>query len=86
MEVTGSGKISVRTYERGVEDETLSCGTGVVASSLALAYRSGGKMSEVKIKTPGGNLSVNFEQKNSGFKNVYLVGPAEKTFEGAAVI
>ena len=86
VEITGDGQITVRTYERGVEDETLSCGTGVVASSLALAYRSGEELNSVKIKTPGGRLQVNFEPGETSFKNVHLVGPAEKTFEGMFTI
>lgn len=73
-------EIFVRTYERGVEDETLSCGTGVVAS--ALAFSGGGNLNAVKIKTPGGNLEVKFKPSGSGFKDVYLIGPAMKVFEG----
>jgi len=75
-------EIFVRTYERGVEGETLSCGTGVVASSLALANRGGNAIKKVTIKTPGGKLEVKFETAGSGYKNVYLAGPAERVFEG----
>jgi len=86
VEITGNGEILVRTYERGVEDETLSCGTGVVASALALAYRSGEKFNSVKIKVPGGRLAVDFEEGDGVFRNVHLIGPAEKTFEGMVEI
>jgi diaminopimelate epimerase len=86
VEITGPGKIIVRTYERGVEDETLSCGTGVVASVIALACRSGKKITAVKIKTPGGNLAVSFEQEGNSFKEIRLIGPAEKSFEGIVTI
>lgn len=86
VELTGEGQINVRTYERGVEDETLSCGTGVVASSLALAYRSGQVLNTIKIKTPGGDLEVKFNPQGEGFKDVYLIGPAEKTFSGVVEI
>ncbi|XOV92893.1 MAG: diaminopimelate epimerase [Bacteroidota bacterium] len=75
------GKISVRTYERGVENETLSCGTGVTACALAATTR--GYQSPVKISTAGGNLEVSFEQTSPHeFRNIYLAGPVKKVFEG----
>ncbi|MES2622287.1 MAG: diaminopimelate epimerase, partial [Bacteroidota bacterium] len=82
VEKKSADEIFVRTYERGVEGETLSCGTGVVASSLAFASKSGMLMSEVKIETPGGKLEVKFEPLGSGFRNIFLVGPAEKVYDG----
>jgi diaminopimelate epimerase len=73
----------VRTYERGVEDETLSCGTGVTAAAMAYAIKNNlyGTLS-VPIKTKGGNLSVRFNRVEQYFSNVYLIGPAVKVFEG----
>lgn len=75
--------ISVRTYERGVEDETLSCGTGVTASAMAYAIKNNIQGEQtIPINTPGGKLRVSFTFDGKGFTNVYLIGPAELVFEG----
>ncbi|TDM00087.1 MAG: diaminopimelate epimerase [Flavobacteriaceae bacterium] len=73
----------VRTYERGVENETLSCGTGVTAAAIA-SYKAGHtKKSQVRIQTLGGNLQINFiESSPNHFENIYLMGPAQFVFEG----
>ncbi len=73
---------AVRTYERGVEDETLSCGTGVTAVALAMHKTGRTTANEVTIKTQGGDLKVEFEQEGSGYKNIHLIGPAEQVFKG----
>jgi diaminopimelate epimerase len=78
----------VRTYERGVEDETLSCGTGVTASALALAFKgiSGQVAGICNIRTPGGQLVVHYKFTGKGFSDVWLEGPAMLVFEGVVRI
>lgn len=77
------GHIRVRTFERGVEDETLACGTGATASVLASALHSGSGLSEFRVEVPGGNLSVRFKAREKGvFTDIVLTGPARRVFEG----
>lgn len=76
-----NGALRVRTYERGVEDETFSCGTGVTASAIA-AHHLGITGDEVSISTKGGELSVCFATNGNCYTNVDLIGPAAKVFEG----
>lgn len=82
VEQTDKNKITVRTYERGVENETLSCGTGVTASALVFAQNKNAS-NHIEIKTLGGNLAVEFEKiSNNYFKNIWLCGPATFVFNG----
>lgn len=76
------GRIFVRTYERGVEDETLSCGTGVTASGLAYAVTKNLPDGMVPVVTRGGSLSLHFKRKAGGFTAIFLEGPAEKVYHG----
>lgn len=76
------GELTVYTYERGVEDETLACGTGITASALSAAIKTGREKGSFPVKAKGGNLSVSFEKDGDGFKNVWLKGPATFVFEG----
>lgn len=73
---------AIRTYERGVENETLSCGTGVTAVALAMHHSGKLKDNEAKIEVLGGELEVRFDFENESYKNIWLVGPAEQVFKG----
>ncbi len=78
----GTDKFAVRTYERGVEDETLSCGTGVTAVAIAMKMLDKTQANTVLLETPGGELKVNFTQDGKQFTNIYLTGPAQFVFKG----
>ncbi|MEP5254767.1 MAG: diaminopimelate epimerase [Winogradskyella arenosi] len=73
---------AVRTYERGVEDETLSCGTGVTAVALAMHHSGKTKAQEVRLETEGGPLKVSFKSGAEGYNDIWLVGPAQQVFKG----
>ena len=73
---------SIRTYERGVEDETLSCGTGVTAVALAMHSLGKTKSNDVSVKTLGGELSVRFKYANEKYSEIYLIGEAKQVFKG----
>ena len=75
-------KISMRTYERGVEDETLSCGTGTVAVALSIAEKNNIENGKLEILTSGGNLEVAFTKQGTTFTNIWLIGEAKLVFEG----
>lgn len=78
--------IAIRTYERGVEDETLACGTGMVASAL-IFHEVSGAASPVRVRVRGGEtLEIGFEKTGAGFREVTLTGPAEFVFEGETPI
>lgn len=86
VEADDEGNISVRTYERGVENETLSCGTGVTAAALVFAHNDKG-FNRVEIKTLGGNLAVEFDKiGETSFQNIWLCGAASRSFKGEVEI
>jgi len=75
--------IQVATYERGVEDETLSCGTGVTAAALVFAQIKGLPSGKVKVQTKGGELLVEWNRRlDASFDEVYLTGPAKHVYNG----
>lgn len=76
--------LNIRTYERGVEDETLACGTGVTAAVLTMAKKGLITTNSLKVKAKGGDLRVEFEKTTEGgFDNIWLQGPAEFVFKGS---
>ncbi|WP_025761248.1 diaminopimelate epimerase [Dyadobacter tibetensis] len=84
-QIKGEQYLSVRTYERGVEDETYSCGTGVTACALSAHLREGWA-SPIAVDTVGGKLQVRFEVKDNIFDSIYLSGPAERVFQGQVAL
>ncbi len=82
VELVAGDKIIVRTYERGVEDETFSCGTGVTASALVFAHNDMG-FNRIEVQTKGGKLAVEFDKTgDDSFSNIWLCGPATFVFHG----
>ncbi len=82
VKIIGEGEIYVRTYERGVEDETLSCGTGVTAAAIAAAIKTNSQCRRWKVTTRGGVLTVEFELTENGAEKIYLTGSAVRVLEG----
>ena len=80
-----SNHFALRTYERGVEDETLSCGTGATATAIAMFKQNKTKSTSIDVDVQGGKLKVNFDENDGIFSNVFLEGPAEFVFEGTIV-
>lgn len=78
--------LEMLTYERGVEDETYSCGTGATAVGLAFALVLDYDEVDVRIMVKGGELFVKAERTNDSFEEIYLIGPAEKVFDGELTI
>jgi diaminopimelate epimerase len=83
VKVLGNGEIKMRTYERGVEDETWSCGTGTVASAIITSFKFQHDINSFSIQAPGGTLKVLFERKGpEEFRNIWLEGPALFVYQG----
>ena len=82
VEQVSNDSFAVRTYERGVEDETLSCGTGVTAVALAMHTSGKTKSQTLTLKTEGGELKVTFNNDDNVYNNIWLIGPATQVFKG----
>lgn len=82
VQIIDENTLSVRTYERGVEAETLSCGTGVTASALAAHISKKVASNKIQIQTKGGHLNVSFSPSTLGYENVVLQGPAAPVYQG----
>lgn len=82
VEQSGADIFQVRTYERGVEDETFSCGTGVTAVALAMHKLGKTLATTLNFNTLGGDLSVSFTPQNGGYTDIYLKGPATQVYKG----
>jgi len=77
---------SLRTYERGVEGETLSCGTGATAAAIAMNATGKTNSTSIHLNVEGGKLEVSFDKNEGRFTNVFLKGPAEFVFQGVIEI
>jgi len=82
VEKINDGEFMVRTYERGVEGETLSCGTGVTAIALAMHYIGETEKNLVTLQTKGGTLQVNFKSGQRVYQDIWLIGPANQVYKG----
>lgn len=87
VQITGPDSIKIRTYERGVENETLACGTGATASAIVTALATGTDCKRYSVQTSGGKLTVEFTIRPDGrFSNIRLTGGARKVFVGKTEI
>ncbi|AMA49594.1 MULTISPECIES: diaminopimelate epimerase [Flavobacterium] len=78
----GENSFAIRTYERGVEDETLSCGTGATAVALAMYHLGKATSNSIAIQVEGGQLQIAFQKSENGYKNIQLTGAAQFVFQG----
>ncbi|MFZ3273773.1 MAG: diaminopimelate epimerase, partial [Lutibacter sp.] len=86
VEQISGNSFKVRTYERGVEDETLACGTGVTAVAIAANKTNKTTEEKIYIEVLGGKLEVSFKKEGNSYKNVFLKGPAQFVFEGKITV
>ena len=83
IQIIGENHIKVRTYERGVEDETLACGTGATACALSFLNKGADGKHLVRVDVGGGTLYIHAEKTGNEFKNIWLQGPAVAVFKGS---
>lgn len=86
VQQTSENAFKIRTYERGVEDETLSCGTGATAVAIAMNAMHKTNSTTVQIQVEGGNLEIDFDKKEHHYTNIFLKGPATFVFKGSIAI
>lgn len=86
VEQQNENTFRVRTYERGVENETLACGTGVTAVAIAMYETNKTKEKNLNLLVEGGKLGVSFDVENTSYKNIHLIGPADFVFTGTISI
>lgn len=86
VEEISDNTFAVRTYERGVEDETLSCGTGVTAVALAMHATGKASAGNITLHQPGGALQITFSKTEKGYENIFLIGPATQVFKGIITV
>lgn len=82
IEKVSNETFKIRTYERGVENETLACGTGSTASAICMSYLGKSESNNITMKCRGGDLKVGFVSKDNLFTNISITGPAKLVFEG----
>lgn len=82
IEAIATDRYKIRTYERGVENETLACGTGAVAAALVLHYNQVTKATKIVMEALGGNLIIDFKVNNHVYTDIRLTGPAKEVFSG----
>jgi diaminopimelate epimerase len=82
VEIVSEYIIKMRTYERGVEDETYSCGTGVTAAAIGYNYLFDNDLTDIQVRTNGGIFQVNFDTEDQEYASIKLIGPAKLVFKG----
>ncbi len=82
VEAASKDRLLARTYEKGVEAETLACGTGAIASAVVARMLRRVESDRIHVDMPGGRLTVGFPPEDRGVRDIYLEGPAEATFRG----
>ena len=82
IEKISDDQFKIRTYERGVENETLACGTGSTASAICMNFLGRTKSGKITMKCRGGDLNVQFNSSNKGFEEISITGPAKLVFDG----
>ncbi len=83
VQILGDGHIRMRTYERGVEAETLACGTGATAAAIITELAQGAALSRYVVQVPGGELQIDFKREGESFRDISLTGGARRVFYGS---